>query len=128
MNNPIKRGIAQSEVPETAMRERQHHIEDILRSIREAEVADYTSSAAQILALFADDSAAAPARWKPQHGEDYWFIWDTGQIKQKVWGMWSYDERRWAIGNCFHTRHQAERARDGLQDYLRRFHACEDRT
>jgi len=107
------------------MKDRQQHLEHILRTIRESDVVDYTSSAAQILALFAADSAAAPARWKPKPGEDYWFIWDTGQIKKKVWGTWSYDERRWAIGNCFKTRHQAERAREGLQTYLRRFHACE---
>ncbi len=37
--------------------------------MREAEVADYTSGAAQILALFAEDSAAEPTRWKPKHGE-----------------------------------------------------------
>ena len=107
------------------MKHRQQHLEQILRTIWESDAVDYPSSAAQILALFADDSAAKPARWKPQHGEDYWFIWDTGQIKKKVWGTWSYDAHRWEIGNCFQTRHQAERARDGLQDYLQRFHACE---
>jgi hypothetical protein len=107
------------------MHERQQQIEQILRTIREADVADYTIGVAQILALFAEDSVAAPARWKPKPGEDYWFIWDTGQIKNTVWGTWSYDERRWAIGNCFQTRQDAERARKGLQTYLRRFHACE---
>jgi hypothetical protein len=104
------------------MNDRQQHLEHILRTIRASEVVDYTSSAAQILALFDEDSAAAPARWKPKPGEEYWFIWDTGQIKNKVWGTWSYDERRWNIGNCFHTRQHAERAREGLQAYLRRFH------
>ena len=112
----------------TDMHKRRQHIEHILRSIREAEVADYTSSTAQILALFAEERAAAPVRWKPKPGEEYWFIWDTGQIKNKVWGTWSYDERRWAIGNCFQTRQHAERAREGLQEYLRRFQACENRT
>ena len=104
------------------MHERQKHIEQILRTIRESDVVDYTSSAEQILALFAEDSATAPERWKPKSGEEYWFIWDTGQIRKKVWGTWSYDERRWAIGNCFQTRQDAERAREGLQAYLRRFH------
>ena len=107
------------------MNDRQQHLDHSLRTMRESEVVDYTSSVAQILALFVEDSAAAPARWKPKPGEEYWFIWDTGQIKNKVWGTWSYDERRWAIGNCFQTRPQAERAREGLQEYLRRFHACE---
>jgi hypothetical protein len=104
------------------MHERQQHIEHILRTMHESEVVDYTSSAEQILALFEEDSAAQPERWKPKPGEEYWFIWDTGQIKNKVWGTWSYDERRWAIGNCFQTRQHAERAREGLQAYLRRFH------
>ena len=104
------------------MNERQQHIEQILRTMRESDVVDYTSSAEQILALFEEDSASAPERWKPEPGEEYWFIWDTGQIKNKVWGTWSYDERRWAIGNCFQTRPHAERARKDLQAYLRRFH------
>jgi hypothetical protein len=110
------------------MHERQQHIEQILRTIRKSDVVDYTGSAEQILALFAEDSATSPERWKPKHGEEYWFIWDTGQIRKKVWGTWSYDERRWAIGNCFQTRQQAERAREGLQEYLRRFHVGENST
>jgi hypothetical protein len=104
------------------MKNRQQHIEQILRTMRESDVVDYASSAEQILALFAEDGATAPERWKPKPGEEYWFIWDTGQIKNKVWGTWSYDERRWAIGNCFQTRPHAEHAREGLQAYLRRFH------
>ena len=56
------------------MNERQKRIEHILRTMRESDVVDYTSSAEQILAL------------------------------------------------C------AERAREGLQAYLQRFHACENRT
>ena len=113
---------------DTDMHERQQHIEHILRTMRESDVVDYTSSAEQILALFAEDGAPSPERWKPKPGEEYWFIWDTGQMKNKVWGTCSYDERQWAIGNCFQTRQHAERAREGLQEYLRRFHACENRT
>ena len=105
------------------MNDRQKRIEHILRTMRESTVVDYTSSAKQILALFEEDSAAQPERWKPKPDEEYWFIWDTGQIKKQVWGTWSYDQRRWARGNCFQTRQDAERAREGLQDYLRRFHA-----
>jgi len=104
------------------MNDRQKRIEHILRTIRESDVVDYTSGVEQILVLFEEDGAAAPERWKPKHGEEYWFIWDTGQIKNKVWGTWSYDERRWNIGNCFQTRQHAERAREGLQAYLRRFY------
>src|SRR5215813_5955426 len=107
---------------ETDMKNRQQHIEQILRTMREAEGVDYTSSAKQILALFAEDGATLPELWKPKHGEEYWFIWDTGQMTKQVWGTWSYDERRWAIGNCFQTRQHAERAREGLQAYLRLFH------
>ena len=62
------------------MNERQKHIEHILRTIRESDVVDYTTGAAQILALFEEDGTAVPERWKPKPGEEYWFIWDTGQI------------------------------------------------
>jgi hypothetical protein len=48
--------------------------------MRESKVVDYTSSAEQILALFAEDSATAPGRWKPKPGEEYWFIWDTALV------------------------------------------------
>lgn len=115
-------GACEAEVSETDMHDRQKHINPILQTMREAECVEYTIGAEQILALFAEDGAAAPARWKPKLGEEYWFIWDTGQIKNQVWGTWSYDERRWNIGNCFQTRQEAERAREGLQAYLRRFH------
>ena len=120
-------GACGAEGTETDMKQRQQHIEHLLRTMREAEGVEYTIDAEQILALFEKDSAAESARWKPTPGEEYWFIWDTGQIKNQVWGTWSYDERRWAIGNCFQTRQHAERAREGLQAYLRRFHAGENR-
>ena len=90
--------------------------------MREAEGVGDTIGAEQNLVLFEKDSAAESARWKPKPGEEYWFIWDTGQIKNQVWGTWSYDERRWAIGNCFQTRQHAEHAREGLREYLLRFH------
>jgi hypothetical protein len=120
-------GACGAEGTETDMKHRQQHIEHILRTMRAAEGVDDPIGAEQILALFAEDGAAAPTKWKPTPGEEYWFIWDTGQIKNQVWGTWSYDERRWNIGNCFQTRQHAERAREGLQASLRRFHAGDDR-
>jgi len=76
------------------MHERQQHIEQILRTMRETDVVDYTSGVEQILALFEEEGTAVPEQWKPKPGEEYWFIWDTGQIKNKIWETWSYDERR----------------------------------
>jgi len=56
------RGACGAEGTDTDMKHKQQHLEHILRTIRESDVVDYTSSAAQILALFAEDSAAAPQR------------------------------------------------------------------
>jgi hypothetical protein len=63
-------------------------------------------------------------RWKPKQGKEYWFIWDTGQIKNKVWGTWSYHQQRWDIG--FKTREEAEHARERITEVLGNFHTVHD--
>lgn len=51
--------------------------------------------------------------FKPEDGEEYWIISDTGGTFDSQWVDWvdtRTDEGRYAIGNCFSTRKSAEDA------------------
>ena len=97
--------------------DKQAQVQGILRQFGLEKPSAIAEATAEIFAIFADDGAVSQ-RWKPKEGEEYWFIWDTGQIKNKVWGTWSYHQRRWDMGNCFKTREEAEQARDKIKELL----------
>jgi len=68
------------------------------------------------------NASAAPTRWKPQHGESYWRIQHDGEVEQARYAEDASDEKTWNFGNCFHTRAQAEHARDTIKEVLRTLH------
>lgn len=47
-------------------------------------------------------------RWKPKRGKTYYFISSDGDIIGDIWAESPYDLLRFAIGNCFETREEAE--------------------
>lgn len=49
-------------------------------------------------------------RWKPVYLEKYYYI-DNGNISYTCWDNWDIDRTRYAIGNCFKTKEQAEFAK-----------------
>ena len=52
--------------------------------------------------------------WKPEDREEYYFIWGRG-ITDGVWSGWNIDENKYAIGNCFKTREEAQNAVERLK-------------
>ena len=48
--------------------------------------------------------------FKPEYGEEYWFVSSLGDILDIDWVDSEIDEDRYAIGNCFPTEQEAEDA------------------
>lgn len=48
------------------------------------------------------------SRWKPTYEEDYWVITPSGDVKKDVWLHYVIDRGRYAVGNCFKTKEEAE--------------------
>lgn len=46
--------------------------------------------------------------WKPNYGDDYYFISGHGCIEIDNWQDWDVDTRRYDMGNCFKTQEEAE--------------------
>lgn len=50
--------------------------------------------------------------WKPKYGDRYWFIFTDGDIGETIWYDKDMDLGRYAMGNCFRTKEEAEFARE----------------
>lgn len=48
------------------------------------------------------------SRFKPNDGQIYWSIGNCGEVCEKTWGSYSFEEDRYRIGNVFETKKQAE--------------------
>lgn len=55
-----------------------------------------------------EEKKAKTGRWKPQKGDVYWFIDDTGNICKSTWDNDGIDEARYLVGNCCQTKEEAE--------------------
>lgn len=53
--------------------------------------------------------------WKPMTGDRYYFIDDSGYIKEAIWGDNFWDVDRYKLGNVFKTEKAAERYRDYIK-------------
>jgi hypothetical protein len=65
---------------------------------------------------------AASEQWRPSLGSEYWYVNDAGLVDNNRWDGDRFDAGRWDMGNIFRTKQEAEQARDGIKEYLRRFH------
>lgn len=54
------------------------------------------------------EKKAETGRWKPEEGDKYWFMDDTGRVYNNGWDNDCYDEERYPIGNCYKTKEEAE--------------------
>ena len=61
-------------------------------------------------------------RWKPENGEDYWWIDDYGDTRQWRWDNEGIEQKMWAVGNCFQTKDQAVEAIKRRKQTLQQFH------
>lgn len=46
--------------------------------------------------------------WKPNYGDEYYYIEGRGYIETDIWQDWGVDTGRYSIGNCFKTQEEAE--------------------
>lgn len=46
--------------------------------------------------------------WKPEKDETYYYLYSYGKIEEDTWDNANEDRIRYAIGNCFKTREEAE--------------------
>jgi len=83
---------------------------------------DQTISTTGVTRVALCNASAAPTQWKPKHGESYWRIQHDGEVEQARYAEDASDEQTWNFGNCFHTRAQAEHARDTIKEVLRTLH------
>jgi hypothetical protein len=65
---------------------------------------------------------AVSEQWRPSLGSEYWYVNDAGLVDNNRWDGDRFDAGRWDMGNIFRTQQEAEQARDGIKEYLRRFH------
>ena len=61
--------------------------------------------------------------WKPEKDETYYYSYSDGNIEEATWDNLNVDENRYAIGNCFKTKEEAEFAleRQKVITELKRF-------
>jgi hypothetical protein len=60
-----------------------------------------------------------PKKWKPNHGEMYWYIPHCGDIASTIWSNYcDLDADLFAMGNCFKTKEEAEFALEKYKVYL----------
>lgn len=55
--------------------------------------------------------------WKPENGEQYWYLTSDGDMDVDDWGDWECDNARYEIGNCFKTETEAEVMLEKFQIY-----------
>lgn len=61
--------------------------------------------------------------WKPKKDETYYYLYSYGNIEEDTWDNANEDRNRYAIGNCFKTKEEAEFAleRQKVITELKRF-------
>lgn len=55
--------------------------------------------------------------WKPEFDEDYYVIEVDGEVREYTWYDEGCDEKCYAIGNCFKTREEVEKAVEKAKIY-----------
>ena len=83
---------------------------------------DLERATESIAALFEQDRAAAPQRWKPALEQTWYWIGFDGAIMEDMWRDTAGDKQAWVWGNCFGTRQEAEEVRCQLQEVFVHFH------
>lgn len=66
-----------------------------------------------------------PDRWKPEHGEDYYYFLDDLSCYKTFWSSSKtspLDEQRYEAGNCFRTEELANKASQLIKETLLKFH------
>lgn len=62
----------------------------------------------QLMQLVEKANKPKPGRWKPNRGELYYHILSNGEVNTCRWDDYSTEKERFAIGNVFKTKKEAE--------------------
>ena len=57
-------------------------------------------------------------RWKPKHGDYYYFINYKGMAMRSTWVNSVNEDAMYEFGNCFRTKEEAEATRDKIKELL----------
>lgn len=68
-----------------------------------------------LLSLIEKANKANSKVWKPEENETYYYLYSYGKIEEDTWDNADEDIIRYAIGNCFKTRGEAEFATEKLK-------------
>ncbi len=78
---------------------------------------------ATLLSLVKKANKSESKVWKPEENETYYYLYSYGKIEEDTWDNADEDRIRYAIGNCFKTKEEAEFAleRQKVITELKRF-------
>lgn len=76
-----------------------------------------------LLSLIEKANKAKSKVWKPKENETYYYLYSYGNIDEDTWDSANGDKKRYALGNCFKTKEEAEFAleRQKVITELKRF-------
>jgi hypothetical protein len=57
-------------------------------------------------------------RWKPDYCDNYFYVCDTGRIRQESWQNTKIDNYRYSFGNCFMSYEEAKEAINKIKNVL----------
>ena len=85
-------------------------MEELLKELEEAK-----AKIAEIEKKIKEKQEEKSRRWKPQKGDEYWWVDSSGVISSDVWDNDGLDNCRWRIGNCYQTEEECKFAREKLK-------------
>jgi hypothetical protein len=62
-----------------------------------------------------EEKKVETGRWKPEKGDEYWFISDVGYIHNSKWDNDNIDRERYLVGNYYRTKEECEFTREKLK-------------
>ena len=70
------------------------------------------------------EKSEEPKAWKPENGENYWYVDDAGEIIETSWDNYRSDQLYYNLGNCFPTEERAEQVAEKFKILLKleRYH------
>ena len=60
-----------------------------------------------------------PSRWKPEYGEQYFYIDPMGTVQQESWYYTYINKSNYEFGNCFRTYKEADAAKNKIKKILK---------
>ena len=62
-----------------------------------------------------EEKKVETGRWKPEKGDEYWYLNGHGSPLRSIWGDNFQDVERYAISNCYQTKEECKFTREKLK-------------